>query len=591
MSYRLKILKDNPIAFWPLDESSGSTANDISGCSNHGTYTGGISNNLIPLVPEGLYGTLISSTKYIALPTDKDYYGSESSGLGNKYNSDNDFSVEFWFYPKINSTSLTTLLADVSNNVGVFYQNGNLVFKLNDEILEYSIPDTKKSVHVVCTYDVTSLSIYTNGTISAKKPLTNFIFTNEELALQAGPTNGSDTFIIDAPAVYRYALDPKKVADHFLSKTTITPIQIVQPDLGTLFQLSDKNLSVAYKYELPLNKSFSQYDTSSIYYDDKNDLIGLARTDTAEEGEFVIEDYFTIPQGLPLISSKVEWLDKNWSTVETSIDGISYEACVNGDPIPQYKIGNETFSDSPIIYFRITLSSPDTSRYLSEFKNLIFSFYVDKNIYAINSGEYVSPTEPDSTSSGDSWDYSLSSSNNQIIVRAQDGLRCTSQNGFQITTTKDVKSIELIYTPLSTDRSCIVSTDQSGDSLRYSWASDGSITKGNISTIYVNGINRTSETNISEFLIAGEPHHIVINLTDSISTNIKFNSILGGGYASESIYQNIGIYENELSSDQAETHFNLYTSKSSYTAEDSSFTMTEVDYYVYDNDWIVIQTS
>ena len=591
MSYRLKILKDNPVAFWPLDESTGTTANDISGCSNHGTYTGGLSNNLIPLVPEGLYGTLISSTKYITLPTNKDYYGSESSGLGNRYNSDNDFSVEFWFYPKINSTSLTTLLADVSNNVGVFYQNGNIVFKLNDEILEYSIPDTKKSVHVVCTYDVTSLSIYTNGTISAKKPLTNFIFTNEELSLQAGPANGSDTFIIDAPAVYRYALDPKKVADHFLSKTTINPIQIVQPDLGTLFQLSDKNLSVAYKYELPLNKSFSQYDTSSIYYDDKNDLIGLARTATAEEGEFVIEDYFTIPQGLPLISSKVEWLDKNWSTVETSIDGISYETCVNGDTIPQYKIGNETFSNSPIIYFRITLSSPDTSRYLSEFKNLIFSFYVDKNIYAINSGEYVSPVEPDSTSSGDSWDYSLSSSNNQIIARAQDGLRCTSQNGFQVTTTKDVKSIELTYTPLSTDRSCIVSTDQSGDSLRYSWASDGNITKGNISAIYVNGINRTSETNISEFLIAGEPHHIVINLTDSISTNIKFNSILGGGYASESVYQNIGLYENELSLDQVETHFNLYTSKSSYTAEDSSFTMTEVDYYVYDNDWIVIQTS
>jgi hypothetical protein len=591
MSYRLKILKDNPIAFWPLDESTGTTANDISGCSNHGSYFGGLSNNLIPLVPEGLYGTLISSTKYVTLPTNKNYYGSESSGLGNKYNSDNDFSIEFWFYSKIDSSDLTTLFADSSNNIGVFYQNGNIIFKLNDENLEYSIPNTQKSVHVVCTYDVSSLSIYTNGTISAKKPLTNFIFTNEELAFQSGPANGLDTFIIDAPAVYRYSLDSKKIADHFLSKITVNPIQIVQPDVGTLFQLSDKNLSVAYKYELPLNKSFSQYDTSLIYYDDKNDFVGLARTETAEVGEFIIEDYFTIPQGLPLISSKVEWLDNNWSTVETSVDGISYETCVNGDPIPQYKIGNETFSSSPIIYFRITLSSPDTSRYLSEFKTLVFSFYVDKNIYAINSGEYVSPIEPDSTSPGDSWDYSLSSSNNQMIARARDGLKCSPQNGFQITTTKDIKSIEFTYTPESTDRSCIVSTNQSGDTLRYSWGSTGTITKSNINTIYVNGINRTSATNISTFLIAGEPHHIVINLIDSISTNVKFNSVFGGGYASESIYQNIGLYENELSSDQIETHFNLYTSKSSYTAQDSSFTMTEVDYYVYDNDWIVIQTS
>ncbi len=40
MSYQLKVIKDYPIGFWPLDESSGSTATDISGCGNNATYVG-----------------------------------------------------------------------------------------------------------------------------------------------------------------------------------------------------------------------------------------------------------------------------------------------------------------------------------------------------------------------------------------------------------------------------------------------------------------------------------------------------------------------------------------------------------------------
>ena len=40
MSYQLRVIKDNPVGLWPLDESSGSVASDISGCGNNGAYTG-----------------------------------------------------------------------------------------------------------------------------------------------------------------------------------------------------------------------------------------------------------------------------------------------------------------------------------------------------------------------------------------------------------------------------------------------------------------------------------------------------------------------------------------------------------------------
>ena len=118
MSYQLKVIKDHPIVLLPLDESTGTSAIDISGCGNTGTYVGGLQSNILPLIPGGTSGNLINSTKSITLSTTKDYYGSTvSGGFANKYTSQNNFSLEVWAYPKITSTSRTILMAD--NTAGI----------------------------------------------------------------------------------------------------------------------------------------------------------------------------------------------------------------------------------------------------------------------------------------------------------------------------------------------------------------------------------------------------------------------------------------------------------------------------------------
>ncbi len=55
MLYYSSILKDSPVGFWKLDESSGSTAYDSSGCGNNGSYYGNINKVDIPLVPGGVH--------------------------------------------------------------------------------------------------------------------------------------------------------------------------------------------------------------------------------------------------------------------------------------------------------------------------------------------------------------------------------------------------------------------------------------------------------------------------------------------------------------------------------------------------------
>ena len=128
MSYQLKVIKDAPIGFWPLDETSGTIASDISGCGNNGTYYGSITTSILPLISGGLSASKITNIDYVSLPISKDFDGVlANGGMATAYNSDNDFSLEVWFYPKIATDAITPILADLDNEVGIFYENGKSI--------------------------------------------------------------------------------------------------------------------------------------------------------------------------------------------------------------------------------------------------------------------------------------------------------------------------------------------------------------------------------------------------------------------------------------------------------------------------------
>jgi len=74
MSYYLNVIKDNPLGLWPLDESVFTTANDISGCGNHGLYNGTFNSNIMPLVYGGSFATKITNTSSISYNTNKNFY-------------------------------------------------------------------------------------------------------------------------------------------------------------------------------------------------------------------------------------------------------------------------------------------------------------------------------------------------------------------------------------------------------------------------------------------------------------------------------------------------------------------------------------
>lgn len=613
MSYQLKVMQDYPIAFWPLDEMNMPTfsvasyndnqstynegsfynsngfpvvfANDYSGSNNTATYNGDFDENgyTFPLISGGKYGTKITYLNSIEYPISKNVFGSISvQPVANKYVSDNDFSIEAWIYPKTLSSNETPIFADISNNIGLFWNNGRIVFKVSSSDQVGFIPTyTKKTIHVVGIYSVTSISLAIDGVIVATKSLSSFKFSNESISFKSGPAaTASESFVIDAPALYRYSLNPSQIISHYYSGNVSTsPIQVVRPDRGVLFSCPDASIRSPFTYSYPESKSWTEFLDSNTYYDPINQFISFIPTDTAESKTFIIEDSFLIPTGIGLSSSKIEWRGDIGIVVESSIDGITYTQCTNGSSISS--LNKILFNSDGKVWIRITMSTSDSSIFLPRLSFFAIKFYNNKDIFSDNYGDRVS-------SAGE---YDMGALNYPAFSRNDmNGIRPKSGTGFNISTISSISSMEMIFTPKDLTATTLMYSLGSGGytTTRFAWNGSGVITKTNIAAVHINGVDNTSRTNIFDILAVDEPIHIVLVFTNPVSNTIRVNYETSGG--ADNLYNNIAIYPKQLSLQEALTHYNLYTGRSLSQIAEPVITMTEEAPLYYNNDWVVIQT-
>jgi hypothetical protein len=580
MSYQLKVIKDYPIGFWPLDESSGSTAADISGCGNNGTYVGSPAANMLPLVPGGISGTRITNTAYATFPITKDYYGANvGAGFGTKYTSDNDFTLEVWFNQSIESSDETPLLADITNDIGLYWHKGDIVFKVSDsESIRYSVPYSKKTIYIAGTYSVDGINLYIDSYSVASKPLYGFKFTNTTITLQSGPTlNSGDSFIVDAPTAYRYGLNKSAIKRHYLEgNISKNAINVVYPDGGILFSGTEANIKPVMDYSYPASRPWADFIDENTYYDTDKRYISFYKTDTVEAKNFIIEDFLTVPSQLNIETSKIEWRNDIGVSVETSVDGINYLPCTNGQPVPQYNL--DTFDTSGNLYIKITMSTTDASKFIPRLSFFCITFYSDRTVFADNFGDKITSNS----------DYYLGALNYPILSRHyMNGIRAKNGSGFDLSTSRSVKSVEMFFTP-STLASTALLYSSSGTTTRFAWNGSGVISKANIAKIYINNVDISTATNITNYLVEEEPHYIVIVFTIPITNAIQFNYEVSGGPSN--IYKNIALYESELTVGKVETHYELYTGKPVETISEPAITLTEFDLKYYNNDWVVVQS-
>jgi len=259
-----------------------------------------------------------------------------------------------------------------------------------------------------------------------------------------------------------------------------------------------------------------------------------------------INDYFFVPSQIGLTTSKIEWRNDLGITVESSVDGIAYSQCVNGQPLPQYT--KDSFSSSGNVYIKITMSTSDASKYLPKLSFFCITFYADRTIYADNFGDKITS----------STDYYLGSLNYPILSRHyMNGIRAKNGSGFNLNSSTSVKSIEMFFTPLTLAANTLFYASDPSDT-RLAWNGSGVVSKANIAKIYVNNVDVTNQTNISSYLVEEEPHHIVIVFTTPVTGEFKLNYESTGGPSN--LYKNIATYDSELTAPKVETHFELYLS-------------------------------
>lgn len=584
MSYYLNVIKDNPIVFLPLDETHPSaSANDISGCGNHGTYTGSFSSNIMPLVYGGSYATVITNSSYIELNTSNNYYKTNGpGGFATSNYSDNDFSLELWFKSKINSTSLTPLLADSTNSIGIFYENGNIIFNIGGESLFYKLSFSEKAMHVVAKYNVSSMEIYIDGGLVAWKNIEGFKFSNNSIDFNIGPANSGDSFLVDAPAIYRYGLSPVQVYKHYYAGLDHTqPIHIVAPDNGILLGMHGQNIAPVFVYEYNKDIQWQSFIDENTYYNETEKYITFKETDVPGSKNLIIEDFVNIPLEANISSSKIEWKGDKGIQVETSINGTTWLPCTNNSSLPQFN--KESYTGSNILYIKITLTSADTTKDFPRLSLFKISFYSKKESYAHNYGYYAESAK----------EYDLANFSYPVLIRHPNvGLKTKGTGGFDIAIDQTIQSVELMFTPsdyLSTTMFYSASATGSPETV-FGW-NGSAMLKTNIAKVFINGVNKTSMSNISDHLVLGEPHHIVLVFTNPILNTLKFNYSPSMPLGSISNYHNIGLYRYQLSDSQITTHYDLYCGKPSTSASNSSLTLTESSVSTYNQDYLIVSSA
>lgn len=537
-------LKDNGVSYSAL---SGLPIYDYSGNSYDGYAINASNSELMPLIAGGIRGTKVLSDTTIKFNV---------PGIANSYYSDNSFSIEAWVLLPAFSISEVPIVGDPINSIGLFYKNGNIIFKVGSSSAQYKVSNSE-AVYIVGEFSTNKISLYVNGVLVNSLPLDKYKFNNESVNFQSGPS--ANNFIIDCVAFYKFNLSDSQISKHYKSGTKeIKYSQIVSNDGGYLFSMNTSAMKPVMKYSYPKIKSWKNFINEDIKLSVDDAYLYF---DSSLSGNFTFTDSIMIPETLGITTSQIYWeSDTDGISVRASIDGTVWSECINGEPLPFFNKNENQIGSR--LYLQVEMSSSDTSKYLPILRSINIDFFNNKDFYCDNFGYYISSD----------YDYSLPSFNSTILsYNKNNGLKMYDGHGFTINSDLSTRTIELVFTPDGGENVLF-----SAPSKIYEWNSSGVINKTGVSSVYVNGIDRTSATNISEFFSIGFPHYVVITLSTPAESSLKFNQnqndTKSGG---KNMYNNLSIYPSAFTSYDVARHYQLYTDNLTAVVSDSLISISE----------------
>jgi len=584
MSYKYTVLKDNPLSFFLLDEVRSGTAGvysnlttqyatyadlrdngvsyaaisglpikDYSGNAMEGYAINASAMEVLPIVGAGVRGTEINENVDLSL---------KALGIANSKSPDNPFAFEIWFSPDPSDLEEYLIVGDAENKIGIFYKNENVIFKCTEQEQIWYKVTKEKVMHIVAIFCKDKISLYINGSLVSEKFITTgFKFTNALMVPKIGPANVGKRFLVDSAAIYNYEIEDSKILSHYLAGYKETKYsQIVYSKNGILFSLNSVFLKPAVSYRYPGSKSLDTIVSGDAYYNPTYKRIEFAQTELAEQKTFVFEERLYVPNPETIVSSRISYgQDTQNILVEARVPGQQWQVCKNNSTLPYYN-KNQDLS-GPILDIRVTMTTLDSSFDLPYFDKLEIDLYSNKDFYSDNGGGKIYSD----------YDYSLGYYNYPVRMQNKyNGLSMTSGHGFSVDLPIQPRTIEMFFTPREGKNILFSSAAAS-----FSWTNAGAITKSGISAIYINGINRTTSTNVSDFFLSGVSHHVLIVLS-AAATAIKLNQNQSGSeYGGSNTYSNLAFYETPFTASEALKNYNLYCSDNSFVVQDPGITFSE----------------
>jgi hypothetical protein len=217
LSYAATILSDLPLAYWRLDEPSGTTAHDATGHGNTATIGTGAAWGS----PGAISG---DPNTAVHLSTDGFNAGPSFDFPGNA-----PYTLEGWLSPEVIDNTYRHLFSKNDEaadggreEYGLFVQSTETFvferFVAGTSVKTHAtLPPLNQYTYVVATYDGTSMAFYVNGALVSaapdtrpqqSKPVAEFFGCK---ATQNGVLQG----LIDEVAIYDHALPAASIAAHW----------------------------------------------------------------------------------------------------------------------------------------------------------------------------------------------------------------------------------------------------------------------------------------------------------------------------------------------------------------------------------------
>jgi hypothetical protein len=415
-------------------------------------------------------------------------------------------------------------------------------------------------MYIVAQFSSNRMWLNINGIEVDSISLEGYKFQNDAIAFKIGPA--INKFFVDAVAFYRFNLTAGQINKHYAEGTKeINYSQIVSADNGYLFSINASRMKPVLKYSYPESKSWDEIAGEGVLVSQDKRYLYFEKTTTEDTASFEFIDEVFLPSHLGITTSQIYW-DEDTAGIQVyvSSDSTNWLQCYNGSPIPLVNKNDNLIPD--LLYIKVVMSSTDTSKDFTRLRSLRINFFKNKDVYSDNYGYTISSE----------YDYGIPEFNGRILLYDKyNGVRMYDGHGFSINAELSTKTIEMIYTP-SAGENVLFSSPLA----KYEWSTGGAVTKSGISEIYVNGVDRYSESNINDFLAEGLPHHIVIVLSSQESSGIKINqnqndTKSGVGH----LYSNIALYGYELLEHQIIKHYQLYTDNIVNLINDTSFSISE----------------